>query len=104
MFIFRNRLFAELLEQGTRSTLVIPVHKPQILASGTGVSQTASSGTQRLAGIDVDPRSMGLNPCHSLQHPGFYYYAGARCTEMRRIKFQAALEAEVCQSRDTAFS
>lgn len=88
-FFFRNRLLAELLEQGIRSTLVIPVHKPQVLAAGT-----LSSG-QRIPGIEVDPRNVGLNPSHYLQHPGHYYYAGARCTEMRRVKFQAALEAEV---------
>jgi hypothetical protein len=86
---FRNRLLAELLEQGIRSTLVIPVHKPQVLAAGT-----LSSG-QRIPGIEGDPRNVGLNPTHYLQHPGYYYYAGARCTEMRRVKFQAALEAEV---------
>lgn len=91
IFIFRNRLLAELLEQATRSTLVIPVHKPQVLAA-----DTLSSG-QRMPGIDVDPRNVGLNPSHYLQHPGYYYYAGARCAEMRRVKFQAALEAEVSQ-------
>ncbi|KAF5354759.1 hypothetical protein D9756_005506 [Leucocoprinus leucothites] len=88
----QNRLFAELLEQGTRTNLVIPVHKPQALAPSIGTSQPSS--TQRLAGIDSDPRALGLNPSHALQHPGFYYYAAARCTEMRRMKFQIALEAE----------
>ncbi|EKM81164.1 hypothetical protein AGABI1DRAFT_37866 [Agaricus bisporus var. burnettii JB137-S8] len=84
----QNRLLAELLEQATRFTLVIPVHKPQVLAA-----DTLSSG-QRIPGIDVDPRNVGLNPSHYLQHPGYYYYAGARCAEMRRVKFQTALEAE----------
>ena len=40
-------------------------------------------------------KSLGINPNHALQHPGFYYYAAARCTEMRRSRFLAALETEV---------
>lgn len=40
-------------------------------------------------------RSLGINPSHTLQHPGFYYYMAAKCTEMRRIRFLAAVEAEV---------
>ncbi|KAJ3575278.1 hypothetical protein NP233_g1192 [Leucocoprinus birnbaumii] len=90
----QNRLFAELLEQGTRTTLKIPVHKPQISTPSTSASQALTPNTQRIVGIDIDPRMHGLNPSHSLQHPGFYYYAAARCTEMRRQKFRVALEAE----------
>ncbi|KXN87455.1 Trafficking protein particle complex subunit 11, partial [Leucoagaricus sp. SymC.cos] len=90
----QNRLFAELLEQGTHSTLIIPVHKPQLPSPGTSTSQVLTPTAQHMAGIDIDHRTIGLNPSHSLQHPGYYYYAAARCTEMRRIKFQVALEAE----------
>ncbi|KZS99569.1 uncharacterized protein LAESUDRAFT_765393 [Laetiporus sulphureus 93-53] len=33
----------------------------------------------------------------STQHPGFYYYMAARCTERRRERFLAALDAEAKQ-------
>lgn len=46
--------------------------------------------------LEVDTmRSLGVNPSHTLQHPGFYYYMAAKCTEMRRIRFLAVVEAEV---------
>jgi hypothetical protein len=46
--------------------------------------------------LEIDSmRSLGINPSHTLQHPGFYYYMAAKCTEMRRTRFLAALEAEV---------
>lgn len=40
-------------------------------------------------------RVLGLNPTQALQHPGFYYYTAARCTESRRARFLRALENEV---------
>jgi len=88
----RHRVLAELLEQGTRSTLVLPIHKPA--SSITNLSQ--SQQTIRAAtGAEYDIRFLGINPNHALQHPGFYYYVAARCTEIRRSRFLAALEAEV---------
>jgi hypothetical protein len=89
----RHRILAELLEQGTRSTLTLPIHKPVT----TTISPSQSQATLRTsAGVEYDAmRSLGLNPSHALQHPGFYYYMAARCTEMRRKRFLAALEGEV---------
>ena len=43
------------------------------------------------AGLDA-MRVLGLNPNQALQHPGFYYYMAARCTERRRERFLAAIE------------
>ena len=86
----RHRVLAELLEQGTRSTLEIPVHKPALSNSNFSQSQQnlrAASG--------VEYGSLGINPSHALQHPGFYYYLAARCTEMRRSRFLVAVESEV---------
>lgn len=49
-----------------------------------------------MPGVEYDAmRSLGLNPSHALQHPGFYYYVAARCTEMRRSRFMAALNGDV---------
>jgi len=42
-------------------------------------------------------RSLGINPSHALQHPGFYYFMAAKCTEIRRQRFLAALELENAQ-------
>lgn len=58
----------------------------------------APPGAQRAgnSALEVEAmRSLGINPSHALQHPGFYYYMAAKCTEMRRERFLAAAEAEV---------
>lgn len=90
----QHRVLAELLEQGTRSTLVLPVHKP----AAPTINLSQSQQTIRAAtGAEYDVKSLGINPNHALQHPGFYYYVAARCTEMRRTRFLAALETEQSQ-------
>ncbi|KAF8161338.1 Gryzun, putative trafficking through golgi-domain-containing protein [Crassisporium funariophilum] len=89
----QHRVLAELLEQGTKSTLVIPVHKPAAANSNLSLSQ---QNLRAASGVEYDTmRSLGVNPSHALQHPGFYYYMAARCTEMRRERFLAAAEAEL---------
>lgn len=92
-------MLAELLEQGMRSTLTIPVHK----FMGTGLVASQALNTNNLRGstqttpLELESmRSLGINPSHALQHPGFYYYMAAKCTEMRRERFLTAMEAEVC--------
>jgi hypothetical protein len=87
---YRHRVFAELLEQGTRSTLVIPSHRPQPL-------QPASASQAGLAGLQPEAGGI-INPSHALQHPGYYYYMAARCTETRRERFLHALENQVRSS------
>jgi hypothetical protein len=84
---YRYRVLAELMDQGTRAGLIIPIHKP--------AAQNASR-TVGAAELDI-ARTLGVNPSHALQHSGYYYYMAAKCTEMRRTRFVAALEAEVCQ-------
>ncbi|KAF9012565.1 glutathione transferase omega-1 [Cyathus striatus] len=84
----QHRVFAELLEQGTRNTLTIPIHKPSQVTSSSANANLASSQF-------LPPPVMGINPSHALQHPGFYYYMAAKCTEFRRVRFSAALEAEL---------
>jgi hypothetical protein len=85
----QHRVFAELLEQGTKSgVLVIPDHTPQrAKASGPGV--TAGDNDNAMVS------SLGLNPSHALQHPGFYYFMAARCSEFRRERFLLSIKAEV---------
>ncbi|KIY46190.1 hypothetical protein FISHEDRAFT_47894 [Fistulina hepatica ATCC 64428] len=78
------RVFAELLEQGTRLNLKIPNHYPIAFLN----SLARPDPNNPLA------HSLGLNPNHALQHPGFYYYMAARCTEMRRERFMVLLETE----------
>ncbi|KAH7928708.1 hypothetical protein BV22DRAFT_1004322 [Leucogyrophana mollusca] len=74
----QHRVLAELLEQGSRTTLTFPTHLP--------VPRPASVGTP----LELDAvRALGLNPSHALQHPGHYYYMAARCTEVRRERFLA---------------
>ncbi|CAL1711378.1 unnamed protein product [Somion occarium] len=84
----QHRVFAELLEQGTRSTLKIPTHLPSPgVASQTQETQRGSLEVEAM-------RALGLNPTQALQHPGFYYYMAARCTENRRDRYLRALENE----------
>ncbi|KII95624.1 hypothetical protein PLICRDRAFT_662357 [Plicaturopsis crispa FD-325 SS-3] len=85
----QHRVLAELLEQGTYSTLVIPTHLPITPASAQALARSSGSV------LEADSlRALGLNPSHALQHPGFYYYMAARCTETRRERFIAAAESE----------
>lgn len=79
----RYRAFAELLEQGTGSTLILPIHKPALPAPAS-----APSGLAELDALRV----LGLSPANALQHPGFYYYAAAQATERRQIRFFAIQE------------
>jgi hypothetical protein len=97
IFGTRHRILAELLDQGTRSTLTIPSHHPPPPPS-TGPPNAAAlaNGAQASRGVlEMETiRSLGLNPSHALQHPGFYYYMAARCTEKRRERF-LSMEADV---------
>ncbi|KAK0486236.1 Foie gras liver health family 1-domain-containing protein [Armillaria novae-zelandiae] len=91
------RILAELLEQGTHTTLSLPSHRPAAynaaLYSSTAQNPANSRGSTPALETDA-LRSLGLNPSHALQHPGFYYYMAARCTEMRRERFLIALDLE----------
>lgn len=81
----RHRVLAELLEQGSQSSLIFPANLPPSRTAGL-----PSAGTP----VELDTvRALGLNPCNALQHPGHYYYMAARCTESRRERF---LASEVC--------
>ena len=82
-------MFAELLEQGTRTTLKIPSAYPPPAPSAAAVAAQALEASQ--IGLDA-MRVLGLNPNQALQHPGFYYYMAARCTERRRERFLLASE------------
>ncbi|KAJ7287102.1 Gryzun, putative trafficking through golgi-domain-containing protein [Mycena rebaudengoi] len=91
----QHRILAELLEHGTQSKLVIPDHKPvnPALAASQRASVVAPTSTLEMDAM----RTMGINPSHALQHPGFYYYMAAKCTEARRERFLAAADAEALQ-------
>ncbi|KAJ7209783.1 Gryzun, putative trafficking through golgi-domain-containing protein [Mycena pura] len=96
----QHRVLAELLEHGTQSKLVIPNHRP--VNPALVVSQQ-SSVTVPTSTLEVDAmRTMGINPSHALQHPGYYYYMAAKCTEARRERFLAALETENSPSNPSA--
>ncbi|PIL33423.1 hypothetical protein GSI_04045 [Ganoderma sinense ZZ0214-1] len=85
----QHRVFAELLEQGTRTTLKIPSAYPPPAPSAAAVAAQALEASQ--IGLDA-MRVLGLNPSQALQHPGFYYYMAARCTERRRERFLSTSE------------
>ncbi|KAK0459106.1 Gryzun, putative trafficking through golgi-domain-containing protein [Desarmillaria tabescens] len=91
------RILAELLEQGSHTTLSLPSHRPAAynttLYSSTVQNPSSSRGSTPALETDA-LRSLGLNPSHALQHPGFYYYMAARCTEMRRERFLITLDTK----------
>jgi len=47
--------------------------------------------------LDVK-KSLGINPTATLQHSGFYYVLAAQATEMRRLKYKAALKSDALVS------
>ncbi|KAJ7716532.1 Gryzun, putative trafficking through golgi-domain-containing protein [Mycena metata] len=90
----QHRILAELLEHGTQSKLVIPDHRPVNPVASQRPSVAVPSSVLELEAM----RTMGMNPSHALQHPGYYYYMAAKCTEARRERFLAAAEAEASQT------
>ncbi|KAG2112115.1 Foie gras liver health family 1-domain-containing protein [Suillus clintonianus] len=77
----QHRVLAELLEQGSNSSLMFPTNSPHSLTAGMSSTSTP---------VELDTvRALGLNPSHALQHPGHYYFMAARCTEARRERFLA---------------
>ncbi|CCL99236.1 uncharacterized protein FIBRA_01251 [Fibroporia radiculosa] len=92
----QHRAFAELLEQGTRTTLKIPTHYnlgSSSVAAAAAAAQALDSGQRNVLELDA-MRALGLNPLQALQHPGFYYYMAARCTERRRERYMSTTKAE----------
>ncbi|KAI0669719.1 Gryzun, putative trafficking through golgi-domain-containing protein [Trametes maxima] len=87
----QHRVFAELLEQGTRSNLKIPSPYPTPTPSAAMLAAQSLEASQM--GLEA-MRVLGLNPNQALQHPGFYYYMAARCTERRRERFISMLDSE----------
>ncbi|KAI0669705.1 Gryzun, putative trafficking through golgi-domain-containing protein [Trametes maxima] len=87
----QHRVFAELLEQGTRSNLKIPSAYPTPTPSAT---MLAAQSLEALQMGSEAMRVLGLNPNQALQHPVFYYYMAARCTERRRERFISMLDSE----------
>ncbi|EGN92744.1 hypothetical protein SERLA73DRAFT_98785 [Serpula lacrymans var. lacrymans S7.3] len=97
----QHRVLAELLEQGSRTTLTIPTHKPVPQPRPTTPSTGATSTIGTPFELDA-VRSLGMNPSHALQHPGFYYYMAARCTEIRRERYLAVEGSEATQQASAA--
>jgi trafficking protein particle complex subunit 11 len=81
--IRRYRVFAELLEYGVRSTLVLPTHLP-----------TTSAPQSQVTLLEETSRILGLNPTNALQHPGFFYFMAAGAAEKRRERFLAIDEVK----------
>ncbi|KAJ6589938.1 Gryzun, putative trafficking through golgi-domain-containing protein [Mycena vulgaris] len=91
----QHRILAELLEHGTQSKLVIPDHRP---VNPALVASQRSSVAVPNSTLEIEAmRTMGINPSHALQHPGYYYYMAAKCTEARRERFLATADAEASQ-------
>ncbi|KIY69509.1 hypothetical protein CYLTODRAFT_372663 [Cylindrobasidium torrendii FP15055 ss-10] len=90
-FARQYRILAELTDQGATSGLVIPTHTPT--SFNTTLESLTTPQAALRSNIEVDAlRTLGANPGHALQHPGFYYYMAARCTEERRVRFLALLD------------
>ncbi|KAH9915858.1 Gryzun, putative trafficking through golgi-domain-containing protein [Fomitopsis serialis] len=100
----QHRAFAELLEHGTRSTLKIPTHfstTPSSHAAAVAAVQALESGQRGVLEVEA-MRALGLNPSQALQHPGFYYYMSAGCTERRRERFLGVARSEAEGEATTA--
>src|SRR5262249_25658725 len=71
------RVLAELMEIALRAGLKLPVTRKV-----DGKAQPSSE-------------SIGANPTNHLQHPGYYYFQAARCTQERLDRFRRIADAEV---------
>lgn len=76
------------------STTLKPTLSP---ATSNPLAPTLAPGlTSPVAGQGINAAlSSGQNPTLALQHPGFYYYIAAGCSQQRLSRFKAVLEAEV---------
>ncbi|KAF8511539.1 Gryzun, putative trafficking through golgi-domain-containing protein [Gautieria morchelliformis] len=84
----RYRILAELLDMATLSTLTIPQSLPNFPIRPSTPPTPHQTPPQHSL---IEPiRPAGVNPSSVLQHPGFYYYAAALCTQRRLEQFTAA--------------
>jgi len=83
------RIFGELLEMAILSGLKLPTLAPPIFP--TAQAAALPPGPEYFA----TPISSG-NPLQVLQQPAFYFYTAASCSVQRKLRFDQALEAEVC--------
>lgn len=84
------RILAELLELALRAGYKLPI---PVLPVNVAGRLSIAGGTSPAPPNDV--RIPGLNPSNILQHPGYYYYAAASCTQQRYERFLTVLEQEV---------
>jgi hypothetical protein len=77
----------------TRGPLVLPSYHP---AADVCIGILVGRGRGGLSTVKGDAmKVLGKNPSLALHHPGFHYRVAARCTEVRKERFLAAVEAEV---------
>ncbi|KAF8514641.1 Foie gras liver health family 1-domain-containing protein [Hysterangium stoloniferum] len=79
------KILAELLDMATTSNLKIPQSLPNY-----GSLAVLPPSFHQLPGQVEPSRPLGINPTAFLQHPGFYYYAAALCTQRRLEQFITA--------------
>ena len=84
------RIFGELVELALRAGYKLPI--PAIPTSRDGaIISTVTSGTTP----PLEPKTLGTSPANVLQHPGYYFYTAANCTQRRYDRFLSVLEQEV---------
>lgn len=80
----RHRILAELVELALAHHLILPIYLPDVPIYS--VLQAVQQPTIHQQSSELQ-RPSGMNPCNILQHPGFYYYAAAICTQRRLEQF-----------------
>lgn len=84
------RILAELLELAVRAGYKLPTPTIPPGLPGTRPTGTGSPAPNQ----QNDPRALGINPLHALQHPGYFYYLSATCTLQRYERFIEAVRQE----------
>ncbi|GJJ08598.1 hypothetical protein Clacol_002817 [Clathrus columnatus] len=79
------RFIAELLEIGLATSLKLPDYIPPL---ETVVPSSSSSQE-----FSIEPHYGGMNPGSVVQHPGYFYYAAAVCTQRRLEQFTLASQS-----------
>ncbi|KZV82442.1 hypothetical protein EXIGLDRAFT_843706 [Exidia glandulosa HHB12029] len=100
----QQRWLGELLEHGLRGSLKIPSHMPHEPVNPALAAQLAAAGGlapgSKGASLDLGTAlqlGIGVAPASALQHPGYYYFAAAKYTQMRFDRFLKALDLEATQ-------
>ena len=91
LYLFRYRLFADLVDIATRAGFKLPSIASLL---NTPANPAGSDYRPFGGGFGSSAAPVGANPLDLLQHPGYYYLKAANLATERRKAFRKAIEEE----------